>query len=115
VSSRVGLASAALQGFEKREIHFGGRKRRGFGQCHVNDIQYSPADDTLVFSAAASRGMQIVSFDVAVPDRRIQEFLARLEGVIETRSQELIALATGAAVTPSVLVPAPDEVARAGV
>jgi 1-acyl-sn-glycerol-3-phosphate acyltransferase len=40
------------------------------------------------------------------------EFLARLEGAIETRTQELIAQATGAPVRPSLLVPAPDEIAR---
>jgi len=40
------------------------------------------------------------------------EFLARLEGAIETRSQELIAEATGEPVRPSVLVPAPDELER---
>jgi 1-acyl-sn-glycerol-3-phosphate acyltransferase len=41
------------------------------------------------------------------------EFLARLEGVIETRTQELIAQATGEAVRASILVLAPDEIARA--
>jgi 1-acyl-sn-glycerol-3-phosphate acyltransferase len=41
------------------------------------------------------------------------DFFARLEGVVETRTQELIAGATGEPVRPSVLVPAPDEVARA--
>ena len=41
------------------------------------------------------------------------EFLERLEGVIETRTQELIAQATGEPVRPSLLVPAPDEIARA--
>src|SRR5580698_521292 len=41
------------------------------------------------------------------------EFLAKLEGVIETRTQELIAQATGEPVRPSVLVPAPDEIERA--
>ena len=41
------------------------------------------------------------------------EFLQRLEGVVETRTQELIAQATGGPVRPSVLVPAPDEIARA--
>jgi 1-acyl-sn-glycerol-3-phosphate acyltransferase len=41
------------------------------------------------------------------------EFLAKLEAAVETRSQELIAQATGQPVRPSVLVPAPDEVARA--
>ena len=41
------------------------------------------------------------------------EFMARLEAAVETRSQELIAEATGRPVEPSVLVPAPDEAARA--
>jgi len=41
------------------------------------------------------------------------EFLETLERVIETRTQELIAAATGEAMRPSVLVPAPDELARA--
>jgi len=41
------------------------------------------------------------------------EFLDALERVIETRTQELIAAATGEPVRPSVLVPAPDEIARA--
>ena len=41
------------------------------------------------------------------------EFLARLEGAIETRTQELIAQATGKPFRPSILVPAPDEIARA--
>jgi len=43
------------------------------------------------------------------------EFLETLERVIESRTQELIAEATGEPVRPSVLVPAPDEVARAPV
>jgi 1-acyl-sn-glycerol-3-phosphate acyltransferase len=41
------------------------------------------------------------------------EFLARLEAVVETRSQELIAMARGEAVKPSVLVPTPNEVKQA--
>ena len=41
------------------------------------------------------------------------EFLARLESAIETRTQELIAQATGEPLRPSILVPAPDEIARA--
>jgi 1-acyl-sn-glycerol-3-phosphate acyltransferase len=41
------------------------------------------------------------------------EFLARLEGAVETRTQELIAQATGEPFRPSILVPAPDEIARA--
>ena len=40
------------------------------------------------------------------------EFLEGLERVIESRTQELIASATGEPIRPSVLVPAPDEVAR---
>jgi len=38
-----------------------------------------------------------------------EEFMARLEGVIETRTAELIAMATGEPVTPEVLVPTPGE------
>jgi 1-acyl-sn-glycerol-3-phosphate acyltransferase len=41
------------------------------------------------------------------------EFLARLEGAVEARTQELIARATGEPVRPSILVPAPDELERA--
>jgi len=41
------------------------------------------------------------------------EFLARLEAAVETRTQELIAEATGEPVRPSVLVLAPDEIRRA--
>jgi 1-acyl-sn-glycerol-3-phosphate acyltransferase len=40
------------------------------------------------------------------------EFLARLEAVIEGRTQELIAMATGEPVKPSVLVPFPGEEER---
>lgn len=39
-------------------------------------------------------------------------FLKRLTAVVETRSQELIAMATGEAVKPSVLVPTPDELKK---
>jgi 1-acyl-sn-glycerol-3-phosphate acyltransferase len=39
-----------------------------------------------------------------------EEFLARLENAVESRTAELIAEATGKPVTPSILVPAPDEV-----
>ena len=38
-----------------------------------------------------------------------REFMARLEQAVEARTDELIALATGEPVRPSVLVPAPDE------
>src|SRR5580698_7852280 len=41
------------------------------------------------------------------------EFMARLETAVETRTQQLIAQATGETVRPSILVPAPDEIARA--
>lgn len=41
------------------------------------------------------------------------EFLARLEAVVEGRTQELIAMATGEPVRESVLVLAPDEVRKA--
>jgi 1-acyl-sn-glycerol-3-phosphate acyltransferase len=41
------------------------------------------------------------------------EFLERLQGVVETRSQQLIAQATGEPVRESIQVPAPDEIARA--
>ena len=54
------------------------------------------------------------SFIETVP-RRGYRFVARLEGAVETRTQELIAQATGTPVRPSILVPAPDEVARAAV
>jgi 1-acyl-sn-glycerol-3-phosphate acyltransferase len=40
------------------------------------------------------------------------EFMARLEEAVETRTQALIAEATGEPVRPSVLVPAPDEVGK---
>jgi len=40
------------------------------------------------------------------------EFMARLESAVEARTQELIAQATGEPVRPSILVPAPDEIAR---
>jgi 1-acyl-sn-glycerol-3-phosphate acyltransferase len=36
-----------------------------------------------------------------------------LEDAVETRTQALIAQATGEPVRPSLLVPAPDEIARA--
>ncbi|MFZ5669697.1 MAG: lysophospholipid acyltransferase family protein [Pseudomonadota bacterium] len=55
-------------------------------------------------------GVATIEFLDPIPpglDRAL--FLQMLEDVIETRSQELIAMARGGAVTPSVLVPAPDE------
>ncbi len=42
-----------------------------------------------------------------------EEFLARLEGVVEDRTAELIAEARGGPVVPNVLVLAPDEVRKA--
>jgi 1-acyl-sn-glycerol-3-phosphate acyltransferase len=42
-------------------------------------------------------------------------FMAKLEGAVETRTQQLIAQATGEPVCPSILVAAPHEVARAAV
>jgi len=42
-----------------------------------------------------------------------EEFLTRLEAVVEARTAELIAEATGRPVTPNVLVPTPNEVASA--
>ncbi len=38
--------------------------------------------------------------------------MARLEAVVEDRTAELIAEATGRPVVPNVLMPAPDEIAR---
>ena len=59
-------------------------------------------------------GTATVEFlDPILPGLGRGEFLAKLESVVETRSQELISQATGQPVRPSVLVPAPDEVARA--
>ncbi|HEY1752957.1 MAG TPA: lysophospholipid acyltransferase family protein [Caulobacteraceae bacterium] len=59
-------------------------------------------------------GRATVEFlDLIPPGLDRGEFLARLEAAIETRSQELIAAATGEPVRPSVLVPTPDELARA--
>ena len=42
-----------------------------------------------------------------------EEFLARLEAAVEGKTAELIAEATGQPVKPAVLVPTPDEVAKA--
>lgn len=59
-------------------------------------------------------GRATVEFlDPIEPGLSRSAFLARLEGAIETRTQELIAKATGEPVRPSILVPAPDEIARA--
>ena len=59
-------------------------------------------------------GRATVEFlDPIAPGLERGEFLRTLERVVETRTQELIAAATGEPVSESVLVPAPDEVARA--
>lgn len=59
-------------------------------------------------------GQATVEFlDPIAPGLNKAAFLARLESVVETRSAELAALATGGPVRPSVLVPAPDELKRA--
>ncbi|MFI4934642.1 MAG: lysophospholipid acyltransferase family protein [Caulobacterales bacterium] len=58
-------------------------------------------------------GTATVEFlDPIAPGLDRSAFLARLEGAVETRSQELIAMAIGEPVRPSVLVPAPDELGR---
>jgi len=41
------------------------------------------------------------------------EFMARLEAMVEARTAELVAQATGGPVTPAVQVPTPDELKRA--
>jgi 1-acyl-sn-glycerol-3-phosphate acyltransferase len=51
--------------------------------------------------------------DPIPPGLERSEFLARLEAIVETRSQELIAMARGEPVRPSVLVPTPDELRKA--
>lgn len=59
-------------------------------------------------------GTAVIEFLEPIPpglDR--QEFMARLETAVETRTQELIAEATGEPVKPSVLVLAPDEIRKA--
>jgi len=59
-------------------------------------------------------GRATVEFlDPIPPGLERGEFMRRLETTIETRTQELIADATGEPVRPSLLVPAPDEVDRA--
>lgn len=59
-------------------------------------------------------GVATVEFlDPIMPGMDRTPFLTRLEEVIEGRSQELIAQATGQPVRPSVLVPTPDEIEKA--
>jgi len=60
-----------------------------------------------------SPGTAVIEFLEPIPpglDRA--EFMARLEHAVETKSQELIAEATGEPVRPSVLVPTPDELKK---
>ena len=59
-------------------------------------------------------GVATVEFlDPIMPGLERGEFLRQLEAVVEGRSQELIANARNEPVRPSILVPAPDEIARA--
>lgn len=60
--------------------------------------------------AKKNPGLATIEFLEPIPvglDRG--EFLARLESAVETRTQELIAMATGEPVRASVLVPTPNE------
>jgi len=58
-------------------------------------------------------GTAVIEFlDPIPPGLDRAEFMARLEHAVETRSQELIAEATGEPVRPSVLVPTPDELKK---
>jgi 1-acyl-sn-glycerol-3-phosphate acyltransferase len=59
-------------------------------------------------------GTATVEFlDPIMPGLERGEFFKVLEDAIEGRSQQLIAMATGEPVRPSILVPAPDEIDRA--
>ena len=59
-------------------------------------------------------GKAVIEFlDPIPPGLDRAEFMARLETAVETRTQELIAEATGEPVKPSVLVLAPDEIRKA--
>ncbi len=59
-------------------------------------------------------GRAIIEFLEPIPvGLERAEFMARLESAVETRTQELIAEATGKPVEPSVLVLAPDEIRKA--
>jgi 1-acyl-sn-glycerol-3-phosphate acyltransferase len=61
-----------------------------------------------------SPGVATIEFLPAIPTGLSRgEFLKRLEETIESRTQELIAMATGEPVRPSVLVTTPDEAAKA--
>lgn len=44
--SLVSAFASALQGFEKGEIHIGAKKRRGYGECKVDDWKYQTFDLT---------------------------------------------------------------------
>jgi len=61
------------------------------------DFKKNPGEATVEFLDAIPTGLER------------HDFMARLEHVIERRTAELIALATGQPVRESVLVPAPDE------
>jgi len=59
-------------------------------------------------------GKAIIEFLEPIPPGLERgEFMTRLETAVETRTQELIAEATGGPVKPSVLVLAPDEIRKA--
>lgn len=61
-----------------------------------------------------SPGVATVEFLPPIPTGLSRsEFLKRLQETIETRTQELIAMATGESVRPSVLVATPNETPRA--
>lgn len=65
-------------------------------------------------SAKKTAGTATIEFLDPIPTGLERgEFLTRLEAVVETRSQELIAMARGEPVRESVLVPTPDEVRKA--
>ncbi len=65
-------------------------------------------------SAVKTPGKATIEFLDPIPTGLERgEFLARLEAVVEGRTQELIAMATGEPLRESVLVPAPDEVRKA--
>jgi len=59
-------------------------------------------------------GVAVIEFLDPIPTGLDKaEFMARLEAAVEGKTAELIAEATDGPVTPSVLVPAPDEVRKA--
>jgi 1-acyl-sn-glycerol-3-phosphate acyltransferase len=65
-------------------------------------------------SAIKTPGVATIEFLDPIPTGlERSEFLARLESVVEGRTQELIAMATGEPVRESVLVPTTDELRKA--